>query len=175
MFGSRWAVSRLLYPSTTWRQRNGPPQRSDQRNAASRASCCRVCNSDLHRTACSTLDKANGIPASRCLAGHSVATGERTPCRCGANHRSLPKKERTTGTRVRTPNVFLMNWQRSSKSTKSVRCPPTKMLGITSTRNGSSPSMSIPATASSKTWKSESGWRGSSSKGWARFLAMCCP
>ena len=89
------------------------------------------------RAACCITARASGIPASRCRAGRSAATGGATASRSGTTTRSSPTRRSTTGTARREAQRFIDGARRrAGRRRRSTSSPRTRTSGTTSGRNG---------------------------------------
>ena len=82
-----------------------------------RARCCGGCRRASRRAACCTTARASGIPASRCRAGRSAATGATTASRSGTTTTLIA--DESTGPRPRRGrrrSASSRRWRRGSAS-----------------------------------------------------------
>src|SRR6266550_3725601 len=107
---SRWAASRRLFRLTIPMARSGtlPPSRPP--SVPFRTNFSKGCAGNLRPARSCITARVNGIPASRCRAGRSAATGARTVCPSGKTTRSSPKKRWTTGTPPGIPKSSSPPW-----------------------------------------------------------------
>ncbi len=87
--------------------------RADQARLGGDA-CCDACAPLRAEAACCTTARASGIPASRCRAGRSAATGARTASRSGTNPELIADEARTTAYTATQAAAFLQR-ARASK------------------------------------------------------------
>ena len=123
------------------RRRNGTRPPWATTSAGWPASCCSGCAIASPRAACCTTARANGIPANRCRAGPSAATGGATACPSGTNPDLIADDEPRLRPRPRpTPSASSRRWRNGWASIPQLRhARPTRTSGTTSGASGSLP------------------------------------
>ena len=126
---------------------------------------------------CCTTARANGIPANRCRAGRSAATGARTASRSGDDAALIADdEERLRLTARRRAAVRRARWRdRLGVDAELASSRPTKMPGTTCGRNAGCRSTSIRSSRSSRTSRgARAAGAAFSSRAWTRSSAMRC-